>query len=127
MSAVAEAEELAARVQSRGRASAGSSRAASCSTCSSSVVSLLWLFPLLWAVYTSLRPYGETAEHGYVSIASTLTLDNYVNAWDGGRIPMRFLNTLIVARPGRDRRPDPGFGDRVRGVALQLPVQPASC
>ena len=62
-------------------------------------ISLLWLFPLLWAVYTSFRPYGETAEHGYVSIASTLTLDNYINAWDGGRIPMRFLNTLIVLIP----------------------------
>ena len=23
-------------------------------------IALLWLFPLLWAVYTSFRPYGET-------------------------------------------------------------------
>lgn len=62
-------------------------------------VSLLWLFPLLWTVYTSFRPYGETAVRGYVSIATSLTLDNYVNAWDQGRIPMRFLNTLIVLIP----------------------------
>ena len=62
-------------------------------------VSLLWLFPLLWTVYTSFRPYGETAVRGYVSIATSLTLDNYVNAWDQGRIPMRFLNTLIVLVP----------------------------
>ena len=62
-------------------------------------ISLLWLFPLLWTVYTSFRPYGETAENGYVSIATSLTLDNYVNAWDQGRIPMRFLNTIIILIP----------------------------
>lgn len=62
-------------------------------------VSLLWLFPLLWTVYTSFRPYGETAQNGYVSIATSLTFDNYINAWDQGRIPMRFLNTLIVMIP----------------------------
>ena len=26
------------------------------------VIALLWLFPLLWAIYTSFRPYGDTAE-----------------------------------------------------------------
>jgi multiple sugar transport system permease protein len=62
-------------------------------------VSLLWLFPLLWTVYTSFRSYTDTAEHGYVSLATSLTFDNYVNAWDQGRIPMRFLNTLIILIP----------------------------
>jgi len=62
-------------------------------------ISLLWLFPLLWCVYTSFRPYGETAEHGYVSIATSLTLDNYANAWDQGQIPMFFLNTMIILIP----------------------------
>jgi multiple sugar transport system permease protein len=62
-------------------------------------ISLLWLFPLAWTVYTSFRPYGDTATHGYVSIATSLTLDNYISAWDQGRIPMRFLNTIIVLVP----------------------------
>ena len=62
-------------------------------------ISLLWLFPLAWTVYTSLRTYGDTAAHGYVSVATSLTLDNYVGAWDQGRIPMRFLNTIIVLVP----------------------------
>jgi multiple sugar transport system permease protein len=62
-------------------------------------ISLLWLFPLAWTVYTSFRPYGETAEHGYVSIASSLTLDNYANAWRQGQIPMFFLNTMIILIP----------------------------
>jgi multiple sugar transport system permease protein len=62
-------------------------------------ISLLWLFPLLWTIYTSFRPYGETAKHGYFSIATSLTLDNYANAWDQGKIPMFFLNTLIILIP----------------------------
>ena len=63
------------------------------------VVSAIWLFPLVMTIYTSFRPYGDTAENGYVSIATSLTIDNYVNAWNQGRIPMRFLNTLIVMVP----------------------------
>ena len=62
-------------------------------------VSLLWLFPLLWTVYTSFRSYADTAEHGYVSFATSLTFDNYVNAWEQGRILMRFVNTLIILIP----------------------------
>jgi multiple sugar transport system permease protein len=62
-------------------------------------ISALWLFPLLWTVYTSLRPYGDTARDGYVSIATSLTFQNYFNAWDQGRIPMFFLNTIIILIP----------------------------
>ena len=54
---------------------------------------------MLWTVYTSFRPYGETAKNGYFSIATSLTLDNYANAWDQGKIPMFFLNTLIILIP----------------------------
>jgi len=60
---------------------------------------LLWLFPILWAVYSSLRPYSETQQFGYVSIARSLTLDNYVNAWSEAQLPMRFLNTIIIVIP----------------------------
>jgi len=62
-------------------------------------ISALWLFPLLWCVYTSLRPYGDTAKNGYVSIATSLTFQNYFNAWDQGKIPMFFLNTIIILVP----------------------------
>ncbi len=42
------------------------------------VTSLVFLFPLLYAVYTSLRPYAETAKYGYFSLPRGLTFDNYV-------------------------------------------------
>jgi multiple sugar transport system permease protein len=63
-------------------------------------LALVWLFPLLWVVYTAFRPYSDTAgPDGYVSIAHTLTLDNFTSAWNGAALPQKFLNTLIVAVP----------------------------
>jgi multiple sugar transport system permease protein len=63
------------------------------------VVATLWLAPVIWALYTSLRPYSETAEKGYVSLPTTITLDNYTNAWTQGDIPHYFLNSLLVTVP----------------------------
>jgi multiple sugar transport system permease protein len=63
------------------------------------VMAALWLFPLLWAVYQSFRPYGETAA-APVALPQTLTLENYVNAWNQADLPYYYLNTLIIAVPG---------------------------
>lgn len=63
------------------------------------VAAVLWLAPVIWALYTSLRPYSETAEKGYVSLPDTITLDNYTNAWTQGEIPHYFLNSLLVTLP----------------------------
>ena len=59
----------------------------------------MWLFPVLYALYTSLRPYADTAEHGYVSIARSLTFDNYSAAWTGADLPHYYFNSLIVTVP----------------------------
>jgi multiple sugar transport system permease protein len=61
--------------------------------------SALWLFPLLWTVYTALRPYSDTAKYGYVSIARELSLDNFTSAWKQAALAEHFFNTLIVAIP----------------------------
>jgi multiple sugar transport system permease protein len=60
---------------------------------------LAWLAPLLWAAYTSLRPYADTAERGYVSLPGELNFDNFVNAWSQADLPRYYLNTLIVVVP----------------------------
>jgi multiple sugar transport system permease protein len=62
-------------------------------------VSLLWLFPIVWAVFTSFRSYADTAARGYVSLPGALTLDNYVHAWQDADLPRFLGNTLIVAVP----------------------------
>jgi len=59
----------------------------------------IWIFPLLWAVYISLRPLGDTALHGDFSLPSTLNFQNFVDAWTQANLPYYYLNTLIVAVP----------------------------
>lgn len=63
------------------------------------VVCAIWLFPLLWAVYISLRPLGDTALHGDFSLPSTLDFQNFIDAWTQANLPYYYLNTLIVAVP----------------------------
>ena len=63
------------------------------------VTSLAFLFPLLYAVYTSLRPYAETAQYGYFSLPRGLTVANYTDAWRQARLPHFLLNTLIIVLP----------------------------
>jgi multiple sugar transport system permease protein len=55
--------------------------------------------PLLWAVYTSLRPYSDTAERGYVSLPGTLNFDNYARAWTQAELPHYYLNTATIVVP----------------------------
>jgi multiple sugar transport system permease protein len=63
------------------------------------VTALAWLIPLLWAVYTSLRPYADTAARGYVSLPGELNFDNFANAWNQAELPRYYLNTIIVVVP----------------------------
>ena len=63
------------------------------------VTAFLWLAPILWAVFTSFRPYSDTAEHGYLSWPHTLGFTNYRNAWDQGQIPLHFWNSMIITLP----------------------------
>jgi multiple sugar transport system permease protein len=62
------------------------------------VISLVWLFPLLWGVLSSLRDYQYTAENGYISFGGW-TLQNYINAWQQGEFTRHFLNSVIITVP----------------------------
>jgi multiple sugar transport system permease protein len=62
---------------------------------------LVWLFPLLWALYAALRPISDTTLHGYVSLpVGGLSFDNFVTAWTQANLPYYYLNTLYIAVPG---------------------------
>ena len=63
------------------------------------LTALIWLIPLLWAVYTSLRSYSDTSAHGYLSIAHSLGLDNYKQAWTQSGMWQYFLNSMLVTVP----------------------------
>ncbi len=62
-------------------------------------IAIIWLFPLAWAVYTSFRPFQDTNLHGYVSLPTSLTLDNYTNAWTRADLPKYFFNTAVIVIP----------------------------
>ena len=64
-----------------------------------SVMALVWLFPLLWAIYTAMRPFGDTQALGYISVAQTLNLENFFKAWSDGNFATHFMATLIVTIP----------------------------
>lgn len=64
-----------------------------------SAVSLAFLAPLLLAVYASLRPYEETAQHGYFSFPKKLSFDYYREAYTESGMGKYFMNTLIIAVP----------------------------
>jgi multiple sugar transport system permease protein len=63
------------------------------------IVCAVWLFPLAWTVYTSLRPYRDTAALGYVSIGGTYNLENFFNAASGMELLPHLFNTLVVVVP----------------------------
>lgn len=60
---------------------------------------LAWLAPLLWAVFSALRPYAETSAKGYVSWPDTLSLANFRNAFQQSGMAHYFGNTLLIAVP----------------------------
>ena len=60
----------------------------------------VWLFPLSWAIYSSLRPISDTINNGYVSLPKSLDFNNYVNFWNQANMPHFYLNTLVIVVPG---------------------------
>ena len=62
------------------------------------VLSLVWLFPLVWAVINSFRRYSYTQLHGYLSFGGW-TLHNYQQAWEQGQFGLHFKNSLIITIP----------------------------
>ena len=63
------------------------------------VMSLLWLFPLLYAVMNSLRSYEYTQKNGYLSFGGW-TFDNYTTAWERAGFTGKFINTIYITVPG---------------------------
>ncbi len=63
------------------------------------VMAIMWLIPLGWALYTALRPKADTDKYGYFSLGGIFNFDNFVTAWNQGGFPKYFLNSLIITVP----------------------------
>lgn len=63
------------------------------------VTTLVWVFPILWAFFTAMRPYDDTSLNGYVSWPKHFNFDNFRNAFSQAQMPHYFWNSIIVAIP----------------------------
>ena len=63
------------------------------------LTAMLWLVPIVGAVFASFRPFQDTIQHGFFSWPNALTLDNYRNAWDQGDILRKYWNTALILAP----------------------------
>jgi len=59
----------------------------------------VWVVPLLWTLWTSLRPYQDIIEKGVFSRPDTLNLANYVEAYRQMKIWGYLSSSFIVAIP----------------------------
>lgn len=62
-------------------------------------MSVLWLIPLLWTVFTALRPKSAIDEHGYWSLKGSFNFDNFSTAWKQAGLQTYFVNSLIITVP----------------------------
>lgn len=62
-------------------------------------MALMWLTPLLWSLYTALRPFADTAKYGYFSFGGGYSFDNFVTAWTQAGMGKYFVNSAIITIP----------------------------
>lgn len=60
---------------------------------------VVWLAPLLYAFYTALRPYADTARRGYVSVGGHYGLGNFRTAWNQAQLLHYFWNSVLITVP----------------------------
>ena len=63
------------------------------------VMSIVWLTPLVWALFTALRPKADTDKYGYFSLKGAFNFDNFVQAWNQGGFATYFGNSVIITVP----------------------------
>jgi multiple sugar transport system permease protein len=63
------------------------------------IASVLWVLPILFALYVAVRPYSDTRKYGYVSMPHHLTFDNFRDAWTQSDMLHFFWNSVLITVP----------------------------
>jgi sn-glycerol 3-phosphate transport system permease protein len=82
---------VSARAEANPYAPAGAGRAVE--TAAAWLLAILWLLPLLYAVWTAFHPAEYSARFALLAPAS---LDNFVLAWNAAPFARYFLNTFLL-------------------------------
>jgi multiple sugar transport system permease protein len=60
---------------------------------------IAWLFPLVWTLWSSFRPYSDVLTNGLLSMPSRLSFDNYTTALEKMAVVHYLINTVIILAP----------------------------
>jgi multiple sugar transport system permease protein len=60
---------------------------------------LLWLVPFATAVITSVRDNDDIMQNGFVSLPRTVTLENFITAWNRGGLVRYLPNSFRITIP----------------------------
>lgn len=60
---------------------------------------IAWLFPLVWTLWSSFRPYSDVLTNGLLSMPSRLSFDNYTTALEKMAVVHYLINTVIILVP----------------------------
>lgn len=60
---------------------------------------ILWIFPILWTLWSSFRPYKEIRARGVFSIPEEIGLFNYSEAVSRMELPTYLYNSFIITVP----------------------------
>jgi len=63
------------------------------------VMSVVWLIPLGWALFTALRPRADTNKYGYFSFGGAFNFDNFIHAWNQGGFSKLLMNSAVITIP----------------------------
>ena len=63
------------------------------------VFALVWLFPIAWTLWSSLRPYSEIQGKGVFSWPDRLSLSNYGEAIRRMELPTYLWNSVMITVP----------------------------
>jgi multiple sugar transport system permease protein len=63
------------------------------------IFALVWIFPIVWTLWSSLRPYSEIRANGVFSVPESIGLDNYSTAVQRMDLPTYLWNSLIITAP----------------------------
>ncbi|MBR5968834.1 MAG: carbohydrate ABC transporter permease [Lachnospiraceae bacterium] len=60
------------------------------------VCSLIWIYPMVWTIMSSLKPQNEFFKSQLSLFPSTFTLENFTRVWLRASFATYFLNSVIV-------------------------------
>ena len=63
------------------------------------LLTLLWLLPVIAAVFTSFRTQDDITARGFWTRPESFVLDNFIRAWTEARVEKYLINSFIITIP----------------------------